>query len=47
MKPQTLSDLQRFLAKGLEIRQKKSMLAGLMKYLLLARMDYTVPRFTV
>ena len=32
-----------FRVKELEIRQKKSMLAGLVKHLPSARMDYTVP----
>ena len=36
-----------FRAKGLEIRLEKSMLAGFVKYLPLARIDRTVPRFTV
>lgn len=33
--------------KRLEIRQEKSMLSGFVKYLASARMDCTVPRFTV
>ena len=36
-----------FWARGLEIRLEKSMLAGFVKYLPSARMDCTVPRFTV
>lgn len=35
------------LAKGLEIRHEKSMLAGFIKYLPLACIDYIVPRFAV
>ena len=51
MKLETLCEQAEFAVifgeKGLRIKREKSMVDGFVKYLPSARMDFTVPRFTV